>query len=172
MHTVAIGGRNGLRLPFGSAILTLIAVAAVGYHCYRYLATRAVEAEIAAVRPYCQLVTCKWGKCGRGERLACSEVSATLGPDQRVRRFEEAKMEFNGRNGQRRAVWAEIGTVIEGRVRVGDNVNVHIIDLLGGEPEVTNRPSLLLTLFGLGAFLFFLSIGARGYQHRWVRSSY
>lgn len=171
MHTVVVGGRKGFQMPFGSALFTLIALAVVGYHSYLYLAVQAAEAEILAVRPYCQLITCNWGKCSRGERMACVDVPATLDPEQRVRRFQEARVEFIDRYGQRRAAWTEIGRGIQGGARVGDRVSVHFIDHLGGEVEVTNRPSLFLTVFGLAAFLFFLSIGARIHHSKWARPS-
>lgn len=161
----------GRDMPFGSLLLTLIAVAVTGYFSYRYLATQAAEAEIAAVRPYCELVTCSWGKCNRRERLACHDVPATLKPEQHVRRFHEARVEFVGSDGQFRAAWVEFAKLDKTGAKVGDRIAIHYIDSFSEEPEITPRPSLVLTTFGVAAFLVFLSFGARRMRSRWHADS-
>jgi len=154
-------------MPFGSMLLTVIAVATTGYLAYRYLATHSADGKIVAVRPYCELVTCSWGKCNSRERMACTDLPDMLHSNQHVRRFDEGRVEFSGRGGQSRASWAELGKLGKGRVRVGDRVAIHYIDGFGAEPEITAKPSFFLTSIGIGAFLFFLSIGARLKRSRW-----
>lgn len=167
MRANSVVRTTGIRLPFGSLLFTLIAVATVGYFSYRYLATRASEAQVSAVRPYCELVTCRWGKCNSRRQMACEEIPSPLETDQHVRHFDQARVEFVGSDGRHRAAWAELGRTVRHSARVGDRISVHYIDGFGPEPEITSRPNLFLSLFGIAAFLFFLSIGARMHRSRW-----
>lgn len=158
----------GRRMPFRSLLLTLIAVATTGYVAFRYLATQAADGNIVAVRPYCALVTCSKG-CNSGAKMACTDIPAEIKSNQRVRRFNEGRVEFVGRDGRSRASWAEFDKLGKGSVRVGDRVRIHYIDVLGDEPEITVKPSFFLTVVGIGSFLFFLSVGARLKSSRWEK---
>lgn len=167
MHTRTIGRHPDATLTLSRVLFAVIAVAMTGYFSYRYLATESAEAEITAIRPSCELVTCNWGKCGSRQRMACLGVPATLASNQYVRRFQEARLQFVGSDGQYRATWTEFGKLNKGDVAVGDRMTIDYFDGFGKEPEVTARPSLFMTVFGLGAFLFFLSIAARLHQRKW-----
>lgn len=169
MHIRAVSRKPGLSMPFGSLLLTLIAVATAGYFSYRDLATRGAEAEVSAVRPYCELISCSWGKCNRRQQMACADLPASLEPNQHVRQFEQARLEFVGSDGQSRAAWAESTRLENSKVHVGDRIAIHYIDGFGSEPEITQPSSLFTTIFGIAAFLFFLSIGARLQQQKGER---
>lgn len=168
MYATSVNLPFGLRMSIGSLFFVLIAVATTGYIAYRYLATHGSEGKIVAVRPYCELVTCKWGKCNQRQRMACIDIPGTLQSNQNVRRFQEGRVEFIGGDGQIRGVWAEFSKFPRGTVRVGDVVNIHYIDGFGEEPEITGRPSLFLSIVGIVAFVFFLSIGARIHRAKWA----
>lgn len=157
----------GLRISIGSFFFVLVALATTGYVAYRYLATQGSEGKIVAVRPYCELVTCSWGKCNQRQRMACTEIPGTLQSNQNVRRFQEGRIEFAGRDGQMRGAWAEFSKFPRGTVRVGDSVSIHYVDGFGEEPEITGQPSLFLSIIGIAALVFFLSVGARLHRAKW-----
>lgn len=157
------------RMPFGSLLLTVIAVATVGYVAFRYLATGSAEGRIVEVRPYCELVTCWGGKCNSRVQMACHDIPAKLEQNQSVRRFQQGRVEFVGGDGMSRAAWAEFSRIGK-TVKPGERVKIHYIDGFGEEPEITGPPSFFVTMVGIASFLFFLSIGARLNRSRWSSS--
>lgn len=167
MYGQAIDRLSGRQIPIRSWVFTVIAVATIGYVAYRYVATQPAEGEITAFRPYCELISCHWGKCNSRRNMACEEVPDPLPSHQFVRHIRQAQVQFTGRDGQSRTVWEEQGRLgIGSKARIGDSVSLHYIDGFSGEPEVAPRPNLFMSLFGIAAFLFFLSIGAR-MKSRW-----
>ncbi len=169
MHIRAVSRKPGLSMPFSSLLLTLIAVATAGNFSYRYVATSGAEAEVSAVRPYCELISCRWGKCNSRQQMACADLPVSLEHDQHVRQFEQARLEFVGSDGKRRAAWADSSRLDKSKVHVGDRIAIHYIDGFGSEPEITPPRNLFTTVFGIAAFLYFLSIGARLRQKKRVR---
>lgn len=158
----------GPRMSFGTLFFALIAVTTSGHVAYRYLATHGSDGKIVAVRPYCELVTCNLGKCNQRQRMTCIDIPGTLQSNQNVRRFQEGRVEFVGGDGQIRGAWAEFSKFPRGTVRIGEVVNIHYIDGFGEEPEITGRPNLFLSIVGIAALFFFLSIGARIHHAKWA----
>lgn len=156
-------GRNR---PLANLIMTLIVFAPCFYVGGRYLVTQRAVADVTAIRPYCELVTCRGGRCTNRQPIACSDVPATFEPYQSVRRSQQAHVEFIGRGGQSRSVWEDFSRFAKGHPRVGERIAIHYIDVFGFEPEVVRRPDLSMIVFGIVAFVFFLSIGARR-RARW-----
>lgn len=160
--------RKPLRDRLFVLILVVTAIAMGAQVVYRHLATQQATATVADVRPYCEKVSCSWGKCNTRTHINCEEADRLESTDMHIQRSwsgqsafiardQEAKLIFLGRDGNERTTWVTFERLGIASARIGDSRSIHYID--GSSPEVVNQPSLYLSIVGIIVLLVMVKFG-------------
>lgn len=159
-------------------VLIVMAVAMSNDVVARYLATEQATAAITEVRPFCEKVTCAWGKCNQRQRINCEMAEQLRSTDSHIQRGlnresaytvvdQEARLVFLGSDGAERTTWAAVRKIGMAGARVGDSIAIHYID--GSTPQVVPPPSLFLTIVSIVVLFAIVKYG-RGLAQRFAAS--